>query len=202
MTDFEAVEQLVLAERQSRVMHRQKDLEDCYWDDATVTTSWTAGSADAYLHAGDATSRRAEADPDERIINRSVAPLVHMGPDGDRAWAELPTESNHWIKVNGVPAVWTSYMQLVYRCEKRDGVWKVADLSSLFNNDKLAPVVPGADLRIDPKELEGLRPAYFWMSYIRRHAGGQVSDDMPGTDRPEDVARMYDYDEKWVKKEA
>lgn len=201
MTDFEAVEQLVLSERQSRVMRRQKDLEACYWDDATVTTSWTSGSADAYLHAGAATSRRAEASADERIINRSVAPIVHMGEDNGRAWAELPTESNHWIHVNGEQAVWTSYMQLVYRCERRDGVWKICDLTSIFNNDKLAPVVPGTDLHIDPADLEGLRPAYLWMSYIRRNAGGQVSDDMPGTDRPEEIAKIYDYDEKWVKGE-
>lgn len=194
MDDYEALSHLVLWERQARVRRLQDELAACYWDDATVTTSWSSGSAAAYLHAG---NHRAESSPDEVIINRSVAPLVHHH-GGNRAYVELPTESNHWIRVHGEEAVWTSCMRLVYRCEKRQGVWKISDMTSIFEMDKLAPVVPGTDLHIDPADLQGLRRSYRWLSYVRIQAGGTVRDDLLGIDRPEEVRKVYEQDEAWI----
>ena len=197
MDDYEALSHLALWERQTRVRNMQKEQADCYWEDATVTTSWSSGSAASYLQAGSGTNR-AESSSDEVILNRSVAPLVHYN-GGDRAYVELPTESNHWIIVNGEEAIWTSYMRLLYRCEKRNGIWKIADMTSVFEMDKLAPVIPGRDLHIDPEDLNDLRRSYKWMSYVRKQAGGAVSNDLLGTDRPEDLQKIYDFDKAWIR---
>ena len=196
MDDYEALSHLALWERQARVRNLQKELADCYWEDATVTTSWSSGSAASYLQAGSGTNR-AESSGDEVIINRSVAPLVHFN-GGNHAYVELPTEANHWIHVNGEEAVWTSNMRLLYRCEKRNSVWKISDMTSVFEMDKLAPVVPGTDLHINPEDLKGLRRSYRWMSYIRKQAGGTVSNDLLGIDRPADLQKVYDRDEAWI----
>lgn len=194
--DSAELSQLVLWERQAKVRKLQAELADCYWPDATVTTSWTAGPVADYLKAGAAQKNRAEASAQERILNRSSAPIVHQS--GNRAYVELPTDGIHWIKVNGEDAVWTSHMRLIYRCEKRNGVWKISDLTSIFESDKLEPVVPGTDLHIDPKDVEGLRPSYRWLAYVRKQAGGQVSNDMTGTDRPEEISRIYQMDDAWL----
>lgn len=194
--DYEDLTQLVLWERQSKIRKMQTELENCYWPDATVTTSWTAGPASDYLKAGAAQASRAEASANEVILNRGSAPIVHQL--GNRAYVELPTDGIHWIKVNGEDAIWTSYMRLIYRCEKRDGVWKISDLTSIFESDKLEPVVPGTDLHIDPKDVQGLRPSYRWLAYVRQQAGGKVSNDMVGTDRPDEVNRIYQQDEEWL----
>lgn len=111
---------------------------------------------------------------------------------------ELPVETNHWILVHGKEAVWTSLMRLVYRCEKRGSARKISDMASLFEADKLAPAVPGDDLGIDAADLEGFRRSYRWLTYVRMQAGGTVSQDLPGTDRPADVARIYDAAEAWL----
>lgn len=71
------------------------------------------------------------------IINRSIASLVQYH-GGNRTYVELPTEANHWLHVNGGQVVWTSIMRLIYRCEKRNGIWKIADRTSIFEMDKLA----------------------------------------------------------------
>ena len=196
MDDYDALSQLALWERQARVRGLQKELAECYWEDATVTTSWSSGSAASFLNGGGG-GNRAEASNDEVIINRSVAPLIHYN-GGNRAYIELPTESNHWIRVNGEEAVWTSYMRLLYRCEKRNGIWKISDMTSIFEMDKLAPVVFGTDLHINPEDLKGLRRSYLWMSYVRKQAGGTVSTDLPGIDRPEELQKIYDQDEAWI----
>lgn len=196
MTDYEALTNLVLWERQSRVRHLQAELADCYWPDATVTTSWTSGSASDYLKAGNAGGRRAEASANEMILNRSCAPIIHQ--NGNRAYVELPTESNHWIEVNGEEAVWSSYMQLLYCCEKRDSVWKIADMTSIFECDKLAPAIAGTDLHIDLNDLKDLRLSYRWLAYVRLRAGGKVSNDLLGSDRPEDIEKLYRNAETWM----
>lgn len=197
MSDYEALSQLALWERQAKVRHLQKELEDCYWPDATVTTSWTTGPASAYLKPGAARASRAEASAKETILNRSSAPIVHQ--HGNRAYVELPTDGIHWIKVNGEDAIWTSHMRLLYRCEKRNGVWKISDLNSIFEMDKLEPVVPSTDLHINPDDVKNLRSSYRWLAYVRQQAGGKVADDMIGTDRPEDVAKIYQQDDEWIR---
>ncbi len=198
-SDYDVLSNLVLWERQARVRHLSEELSDCYWPDATVTTSWTSGSAADYLKAGNAQSKRAEASADEVILNRSSAPIIHQ--NGNRAYAELPTTGKHWIKVNGIEAIWTSYMRLIYRLEKRDGVWKIADMTSVFEKDTLEPVIAGNDLHINSQDLEGLRPSYRWLAYTRIKAGGEVNPDMLGTDRPEDIAKIYKISEQWLKGE-
>lgn len=196
MTDYEALTQLVLWERLSKVRKLQNELVNCYWEDATVTTSWTSGSAADYLKAGAAQKNRAESLANEVILNRGLPPVIHQA--GNRAYVELPTDGIHWIKVNGEDAIWTSYMRLIYRCEKRNGVWKISDLTSIFESDKLEPVVAGTDLHINPEDLKGLRPSYRWLAYVRKQAGGRVSNDMPGTDRPKDIEKIYKQDEEWL----
>ena len=196
MNDYESVEQLVLGEREARGRGLHDAMVKCYWPDATVTTSWISGSATDYINAGHGRNLRPEASANERIVGLNCAPIIHL--NNSRAYVELPVEANHWITVNGENAVWTSYMKLLYRCEKRDGEWRISDLTSIFNNDKLAPVVPGTDLHINPDDLKGLRSAYLWMSYIRKSDGGSVSQDLPGTDQPEKIDKIYQYDEEWI----
>ena len=131
-SDYDELSQLVLWERQARVRHLYDELAQTYWPDATVTTSWISSSVADFAKAGAAQNHRAEASANEVIINRSSAPIIHQ--HGNRAYVELPTEANHWITVNGEPAIWTSYMRLIYRCEKRDNVWKIADMTSVFES--------------------------------------------------------------------
>ncbi len=195
-SDYDEISQLVLWERQARVRHLYDELAATYWPDATVTTSWISSSAADFAKAGADQNRRAEASANEIILNRSSAPIIHQ--HGNRAYVELPTESNHWIKVNGEEAIWTSYMRLIYRCEKRGGVWKIADMTSVFESDKLTPVVPGTDLHINPQEVKGFRPSYRWISYTRTKAGGKVSPDLLGIDRPDDMEKLYAQAESWI----
>ena len=196
MANHSKLSHLVLWERQARVRNLQKALQNCYWEDATVTTSWTTGNAQSFLQPGNQ-SHRTEASDDEVIINRSCAPIVHYYT-GDHAYVELPTEANHWIHVNGEDAILTSNMRLLYRCEKRDSVWKISDMTSVFEMDKLAPVIPGTDLHIDPEDLKGLRRSYMWLSYVRIKSGGTISNDLIGIDRPEDIQKIYDLAKAWI----
>ncbi len=90
-------------------------------------------------------------------------------------------------------------MRLLYSVECREGVWKITDLTTINEDDTLAPAVPGTDLHINPEDLKGLRHSYRFLSYARIKAGGKVRDDELGIDRPEAVEKLYQELEEWIK---
>ncbi|GMA25731.1 hypothetical protein GCM10025864_34900 [Luteimicrobium album] len=191
MRDVEAIEQVVVKERQYRVRHADRELAGCYWEDATVTTSWQTGPVSTFVGR-----QPAEMGDGLPIVGRSSTPLVHLRT-ATRAYVELPTICDYWEIVNGTEAVLESFMRLIYRVERRGGVWTIANMLSMYESDKLAPAVPGTDLRIDPADLEGLRHPYRFLAYTRLAAGGQIGQDLLGIDRPDDIARVYADAEAW-----
>ena len=191
MSDYEAVNNLIVSERLYRVSHRNKELSECYAEDAQIHTSWQSGGTNTFVGRSSV-----EAQGQSFNVNRCGGALIHM--NGNRAFVEYPSTTTRSVIVNGVDAVLTSYMRLLYRVEKRNDVWKIVDMLSLDEADELAPMIPGTDLKINPDDVKGLRVSYRWLAYTRKIAGGEISDDLPGTDRPEDVKKIYDDAFMWL----
>lgn len=195
MSDIEEISQLVLWERQARGRHLDEELQNCYWEDATVTTSWSSGLArDTFVG-----KKPVDFDYSLPLVGRMGSPIVHL--KGNRAYVELPSTTKHWLYLGENEAVVESYMRLIYRVEKRDGQWKISDMSAINEADTLTPDIPGTDLHINPEDVKGLRASYRWLAYTRIQAGGTIGDDGIGTDRPETVAPVYAKAEAWIKGE-
>jgi hypothetical protein len=190
MCDTTEIAQLVLRERQARVRMLPDELRACFHPDATVTTSWTQGSAAAFVSG--AAARSAGAGP---ILNRVGPPVVRCV--GERAVVELPSTTTRWIPVNGVEAELASFMRLLYRAERR-GEWRISALVAVNEGDTLAPAVPGTDLRIDPAALAGLRHSYRFLAYTRALEGETVSQELYGTDRPLELDALYADADAWL----
>ncbi len=190
MNDMQIISDLIARERQYRVTQRIDDLEKCYYPDATVTTSWTDKDVpvQAYLHGGKAPAH----DPEFPIISRIGVPIVHL--NGKRAYVEAPQTTLRWVLVNGVKAVLTYYIRLIYSVENREGEWKICDYRGIYEGDTLAPEIPGMDLKLDPEKLATFRHPMRYLSYV----DGNVSQELPGIDRPEQVKALYESLEKWI----
>ena len=191
MDDVTEVGRLVLRERQSRVRGLSAELLACFHDDATVETSWMRGSARAFAAGG--AQRSASSGT---IINRVGAPAVQVR--GQRGFAELYSTTTRWIPVNGVEAVLTSFMRLLYRAEQRQGAWKISAMSAINEGDTLEPAVPGTDLGVDPAAVDGLRRSYRFLAYTRSLDGTAVSQDLLGVDRPDEVDAVYASVAQWL----
>jgi len=191
MNDVTEISQLVLRERQSRVRWLADELIACFHDDATVETSWSQGSAAAFVSG--AAARSAGSGP---IVNRVGAPVVRA--NGLRGFVELPSTTTRWIPVKGVEAVLVSFMRLLYRVEQRDGVWKISTLQTVNEGDTLDPAVPGTDLSIEASGLRGLRHSYRYLAYTRSLDGTGVSQDLYGTDKPEELEELYADAATWL----
>lgn len=193
MTDYEKITSLVSWERQTRIRYAFEDLKNCYWEDATVTTSWSQGAAGNYIDG----SKGRQPDTEHPILNRTGNPIVHQ--NGNRAYTELPSTTIRWISVNGKEAVLVSYMRLIYSTECRNGEWKISDMCAINEGDTLNPVVAGEDLQIDHAKLNKFRHAYRNLAYVRSLNEIEMSDDLLGIDRPEEVDRLYQQKEEWLK---
>lgn len=64
--------------------------------------------------------------------------------------------------------------------------------------DTLEPAIPDVDLKINPKEVKNLRKSYRRLTYTRQLAGGTISPDLVGSDRPESVKALFDEAYKWM----
>lgn len=189
MGSNEEIYMLIAKERQCRIRHLHEELVSCYYSDATVTTSWTSGNVSLYLNGGNAPVD----DPEYPIVSRIALPVVHR--NGRRAYVEVPSTTMRWVSLNGEKAILEYYMRLIYRVEMRDEDWKISDFRSIYEGDTLKPEVPGTDLHIDPIDLVGLRHPYRYMAYVD---GEDVSQDLPGIDRPEEINKLYEELENWL----
>lgn len=192
MTDYEAVNNLVVAERIYRTSHRNDELKKLYFPDAQTHTSWQSGGTSGFVG-----NKPVETDYSLPLVNRTGAALIKL--NGNKAFVEYPMTTTRGVWIHGKEATLTSYMTLLYRCEKRNGTWGIADMTSINEADELQPSIPGEDLGIDPAEVKDFRKSYRWLAYARIQAGGTISQELLGTDRPEEVKKVYDAAEKWLK---
>lgn len=191
MTDYEAVNNLIVSERLYRVSHRNEELAQCYAPDAKIHTSWQSGGVNSFVgHSAP------EAQGQSFNVNRCGGALIYL--KDTKAFVEYPSTTTRSVMVNGVEAALTSYMRLLYRVEKRPEGWRITDMFSLNEADELAPVIPGQDLKINPDDVKGLRVSSRWLIYTRRVAGFEIEDDLPGTDNPDYVKRVYDEAFRWL----
>ena len=191
LTDYEAINNLIVSERLYRVSHRDEKLAECYAEDAQIHTSWQSGGVKSFVG-----QHPAESTTENFNVNRCGGALIHQ--NGKRAFVEYPSTTIRSVKINGVDAVLTSYMRLLYRVEKREKVWKIVEMTSINEADELQPAISGTDLKINPEDVKNLRTSYRWLAYTRINAGDTISDDLLGVDRPDDVKKIYDEAETWL----
>lgn len=191
MTDYEAINNLIVSERIYRASHRNEELAKCYADDAQIHTSWQSGGVNSFIGKGSE-----EVVAELPMVNRCGGALIYQ--NGNKSFVEYPTTTTRGVYVNDVEAILTSYMRLLYRVEKRNGEWKITSMTSINESDELASAIPGQDLKINPADVKGLRISYRWLSYTRQIVGGTISQDLPGTDRPAEVKKIYDTELGWL----
>ncbi|WP_054655570.1 hypothetical protein [Secundilactobacillus silagei] len=102
MSDIEEISQLVLWERQARGRGLDDELANCYWEDGTVTTSWSKGNARETFIG----QRPVDYATDLPLVGRYAAPIVHL--NGNRAYAEL-------LPRRSTGLIWTATLPLLNR---------------------------------------------------------------------------------------
>ncbi|MFB9465864.1 nuclear transport factor 2 family protein [Streptomyces cinereospinus] len=178
------ITQLVLKERQGRDRGWWQQMHDSFHPDSTVTLSWFDGTGPEF------TARSKDMyDSGLRPLHRLRPPVVHV--DGNRAVVELPAAVSANFLIDGVEAQVVSHARLLYRAEDRGTGWRIQSLDSVYEQDTLAPVVPGTTLVIDQDLLATFRKPYRFLAYHITLDQRDVRDDLYADDRPDEVDALY-----------
>jgi hypothetical protein len=81
--------------------------------------------------------------------------------------------------------------------EKRKGQWGIVRRQPIYEKDRIDPVDPAAELRLDQKALAALPEGYRHLAYMQELIGYKVKRDMPGLIGPE-VERLYGEGREWL----
>jgi hypothetical protein len=143
-----------------------------------------------------AASRRMAARGDTSR-HRLAVPSLHR--EGGRAVVIMPMAIEFRINLHGVEADLISYARGLYRLEQRDGRLAICDLSTVYERDTLAPVLPGEAIAIDRRRLGAMPPSYRMLDYYFGTRGYEVNLDMPGDDRPGTAEQVADEALGWLR---
>jgi hypothetical protein len=177
-TDISAVTQLVLRERLSRDLGLWEQMGDCFHDDSLVRLSWINASGPEFV-------RRSK-----EMAERNVKASHRLGPilvtlAGDRAIAQLRAIIDIPFTLHGTDVMVSSHVLLLFRAERRQGMWRLSGLDCIYLRDEMTPVLPGQTIAVDPEAVKAFRPTYCLLSYCLASNGFPISNDLAGIDRPD-----------------
>jgi len=192
-SDVAAIQDLVCRERHWRDREDWDAMRSAYTDDARVRVTWFEGSIDDYIEG----SRNPAWDASSLSRHR-LSPVV-VTVHGDRALAETPTLVELRLQVDGVLADAVVSVRLLSRVARTPQGWKLASMDAIYEKDVMRPVYPADRLAISASDTTPYRRSYQFLAY---GAHGYLPDDIPGDDRPELVAALYNAAGKWLRAEG
>src|SRR6266849_5670205 len=83
------------------------------------------------------------------------------------------------------------------RVEKRDGVWRIARRSVIYEKDRIDPVDPGAKISLDPALLARFPEGYRHLAYLQTKNGARVNPNLP-TARGEALEKLLAEAKAWL----
>ena len=173
--------ELIHFERFCRDNAQWDEMRKCFAPDSYVSISWYQGSGDGFVTAS---SKMAAYAPHK--IHSALTWL-----NGDRAVTIMMATIQIRRMVEGVECELSSDTQLLFSTEKIDGQWYIVRFESIYEQDRLIPVLPDATLSMDSAALSQYRQSYACMSYNMEKSGFGANQELPGRDRPESVEKLY-----------
>lgn len=142
-------------------------------DDGRMMATWFQGTADEFI------------DMSINAFSRGVSILHFLGGtsvdlNGTRAIAQTKMTINQRANVEGVECDVVCTGRFYDFLEKRDGRWGIVLRQPIYEKDRLDPVDPASDLRLDKALLERFPVGYRHLAYLQSGLGYDVKVDMPG----------------------
>ena len=164
------------------------EMRKCFARDSYVNISWYQGSGDGFVTASSKSPTYAP-----HKIHNSLTWL-----NGDRAVTIMMATIQNRRSVKGVECELSTDTQLLFSTQKIDGQWYIVRFESIYEQDRLIPVLPDSTLSMDSAELSKYRQSYACMSYCMEQSGFGANQELAGRDRPETVEKIYADLKKWL----
>jgi SnoaL-like domain len=116
---------------------------------------------------------------------------------GRRAVAQTRVTISQRAPVDGVVCDVVCSGRFYDFLERRKGRWGLVLRRLTYEKDRLDPVDPAAELRLDAALLARFPVGYRHLAYLQTKIGYKVKEDMPGIDGPE-VEALYARGAAWL----
>jgi hypothetical protein len=194
MTDVDksACAELIQAWGFARDQGRWADLVDIFHPDGRIHVSWFMG---AYTEFVDRCRQN-----HGRTKSKHLLWPARIAVSGGRATSECNVAILVRQTIEGVEVDLTSYGRFVDRLERRDGRWRIVERATIYEQDRLDPVLPSAafDTLMQGADTAKFPAPYRYMGYRVEAAGRSLAEPVHYDGRAETEALKARYAE-WLK---
>ena len=159
-------------------------------DDGRMMATWFQGSADEFI----AVSRAG--------FEKGISILHFLGGNsadvvGSRAISQTKMTISQRAQVHDVLCDVVCTGRFHDFIVKHQGAWKVLHRQPIYEKDRIDPVDPTAQLKLDPALLASMPEGYRHLAYIQTRIGYKVKMDMPMLKGPV-VEELYRRGQRWL----
>lgn len=159
-------------------------------DDGVMMATWFQGPAAEFIRVS------------QEGWARGVSILHFLGGSsidvaGERAIAQNKMTISQRAQVHGVKVDVVCTGRFYDFMERRAGRWGVVLRQPIYEKDRMDPVDPSAQLRLDGDLLAQFPEGYRHLAYLQTGIGYAVKRDMPGLKGPE-VDALYARGKRWL----
>jgi hypothetical protein len=180
--DKMACAELVQAWGFARDQARWDDLTAIFHADGQIHVSWFKGAYADFVERCRQNHGRARA--------KHLLWPARVAVSGDRALSECNVAILVRQAIEGIECDLTSYARFIDRIERRDGRWRIADRVTIYEQDRLDPVLPSAafDKMMQGADAARYPAAYRYMGYRVVAAGRALAEPVHYDGRAETEA--------------
>ena len=159
-------------------------------DDGWMTATWFQGPAAKFIEVS-----RAGFERGVNILHFLGGSTVDL--NGTRAIAQTKMTINQRAQVDGVLADVVCTGRFFDFFEKRAGRWAIVRRQPIYEKDRLDPLDPSANLRLDPEVLARFPEGYRHLAYLQTKNGFTIKLDLPQLKGPV-VEALYAHGRAWL----
>lgn len=185
-----AIAAVVAEERHWRDRGDWHRMAAAYLPECEIRLAWFQGTTAKFLEASRGGGRGG-------VTTHRLSPSI-VRVHGERAVAETGVVVETRTEQGGVPVDLFSYCRYVNRLRRDDGAWRLASVDCICEKDTMHVVYPNDSVTLDKLALDTYRPSYRFVSYNLESHGLSARPDLPGDDRPDLRASVYEAAETWL----
>lgn len=141
--------------------------------DSFMSATWFQGSAEEFI-----TASRTGFDKGVRILHFLGGTSVEIQDDRAVAQTKMTITQRDFLHEVEVDVVCIGRFYDFFTRE--DGEWRIVRRQPIYEQDRLDPVDPAAELELDAHELGAYPVGYRHLAYLQRQIGLDVKNGLPG----------------------
>lgn len=158
-------------------------------DDGVMQATWTQGTADEFI----AMSKKGWENG-LKVVHFLGGNSIDLAGDRAISMTKMQIAQRAMCHDVEVDVVCTGRFYDFF--ERRDGRWGLVLRQPIYEKDRMDPVDPAAQLKLDSRVLDQFPEGYRHLAYLQTMVGYDVKRDMPGLKGPE-IESLYTRGQAW-----